>query len=56
MRHLIADFAPSEGRASEPEIIRGQTPPLHTANGFVVAGAVSRLFWGMLGLAVWPVI
>jgi hypothetical protein len=48
-------FAPSEGRSSELEGIRGEAP-LSIAIGSVIAGTVSGLFRGLLGLAAWLVI
>ena len=56
MRHMVAEFAPSEGRSSELEIIRNEAAPLRTATGFVIAGLISGLFWGAIGLAAWLVI
>jgi hypothetical protein len=53
MHPLVAEFAPSEGRSSELEIIRGEQRPLHVATGFVIGGTVSSLFWGLLGVAIW---
>ena len=55
MHQLVAAFAPSEGRSSELEIMRGEAP-LRTATGFVIGGTLSGLFWGLLGLTVWLMI
>jgi hypothetical protein len=56
MQRLAAAFAPSEGRTSELETMRGEVGPLRTATGFVIGGTVSGLFWCLMGLAVWLVI
>jgi hypothetical protein len=53
MHPLVAEFAPSEGRSSELEIIRGEQQPLHAATGFVIGGTVSSLFWALLGVTIW---
>ena len=55
MHRLVAAFAPSEGRSSELDVIRGE-PPLRTATGFVIGGTLSGLFWGLMGLTAWLVI
>ena len=55
MHRLVAAFAPSEGRSSELEVIRGEAP-LRTATGFVIGGTVCGLFWGLLGVTAWFVI
>jgi hypothetical protein len=49
-------LASSEDRASEPDTMRCEVRPLHTATGFVVGGIVSGVFWGLLGVTVWLVI
>jgi hypothetical protein len=56
MHRLAVAFAPSEGRSGELELMRGEERPLHTATGFVIAGTISGLFWGLLGVAAWLVI
>jgi len=56
MHPLVAAFAPSEGRSSELEIIRGEQRPLHVATGFVIGGTVSGLFWVLLGVTLWLLI
>jgi hypothetical protein len=55
MQRLAAAFAPSEGRSSELEVIRGEAP-LRTATGFVIGVTVCGLFWGLLGLTAWLMI
>jgi hypothetical protein len=56
MLRLVDTPAPSEGRTSELEILRGEVRPLHTATGLVVGGLVSGLFWGVIGVTAWLVI
>ncbi len=56
MRHMATEFAPSEGRSAELEIMRGKVPPLRTATGFVVGGVIAGLFWGVVGVTAWLII
>jgi hypothetical protein len=56
MHRLAAASAPSEGRSSELETMRGEIAPLHTATGFVIGGTVCGLFWSLLGAALWLMI
>jgi hypothetical protein len=56
MRHMVAEFALSEDRSSELEIIRGKVSPMRTATGFAIAGMASALFWGVVGLTAWLII
>lgn len=55
MHQLAAEFAPSEGRSSELETMRGEVGKLRTATGFVIGGTVCGLFWSLLGVTVWLV-
>lgn len=48
---LAASLAPSEQRTGELELLRGESRPLNTATGFVIAGLVSVLFWALVGVA-----
>jgi hypothetical protein len=56
MLRLVETPAPTEGRTNEPETVRGDAQPLHTATGIVIGGLVSGLFWGLVGVAAWLVI
>lgn len=49
--NLAASLAPSEQRTGELELLRGELRPLNTATGFVLAGLVSVLFWGLVYVA-----
>jgi hypothetical protein len=42
---LTASLTPSEQRTGELELLRGESRPLKTATGFVIAGLVCVLFW-----------
>jgi hypothetical protein len=56
MVRLVHTYAPSGRGTGEPEIKRGEVPPLRTAAGFVVGSVVSGMFWGLLGVTAWLVI
>jgi hypothetical protein len=49
--NVAASLAPSEQRTGELELVRGESRPLNTATGFVLAGLVSVLFWMLVYLA-----
>lgn len=49
--NVTASLAPSEQRTGELELLRGESRPLDTATGFVIAGMVSVLFWTLVVVA-----
>lgn len=52
MSSVAATFAPSEGRTGELELLRGESRPLKSAQGFVIGGLIAVSFWGLLALAI----
>jgi len=46
----------TEGNSAELELLRGQSPKLRTATGFVLGGMLSGMAWSVLGLIAWCVV